>query len=59
MMGELLADLRDSIREDIICCIEADGDVVQRFPELLDEVVQIVMNRFDDKISELKETDDG
>lgn len=58
-MGELLADLRDAIREDIICCVEADGDVAQRFPELLDEVVQIVMNRFDDKISELKETDNG
>jgi hypothetical protein len=41
-----LADIRESIQDDIICCVESNNDITQRFPDLLDNLCQIVVDRF-------------
>ena len=39
-------DLCELIQDDIICCVESDNEIVQRFPDLLDNLCQIVVDRF-------------
>ena len=41
-----LADTRELIQNDIICCVESNNEIVQRFPDLLDNLCQIVVDRF-------------
>jgi len=45
-----LPELREQIQNDIICCVESDKDIVQRFPELLDNICQIVVDRINERI---------
>ena len=45
-----LSELREQIQNDIICCVESDSDIVQRFPDLLDNLCQIVVNKFNERI---------
>jgi len=40
-----LEDLRECLQDDIICCVESDNEIVQRFPQLLDLLCQIVVDR--------------
>ena len=40
-----LADTRELIQNDIICCVESNNEIVQRFPDLLDNLCQIVVER--------------
>jgi len=47
-----LADTRESIQNDIICCVESNMEIVQRFPDLLDNLCQIVVNRFNERIED-------
>ncbi len=39
-------DIKELIQNDIICCVEANNEIVQRFPDLLDNLCQIVVDRF-------------
>ena len=43
---ETIEDLRELIQNDIICCVESNNEIVQRFPDLLDNLCQIVVDRF-------------
>ena len=45
-----LSELREQIQNDIICCVESDSDIVQRFPDLLDNLCQIVVDRVNERI---------
>ena len=43
---ETIEDLQELIQNDIICCVESNNEIVQRFPDLLDNLCQIVVDRF-------------
>ena len=43
---ETIKDLQELIQNDIICCVESNNEIVQRFPDLLDNLCQIVVDRF-------------
>ncbi len=45
-----LANLRELIQNDIICCVESNNEIVQRFPDLLDNLCQIVVDRVNEEI---------
>ena len=40
-----MKDLQELIQNDIICYVESNNEIVQRFPDLLDNLCQIVVDR--------------
>ena len=45
-----LPELRERLQSDIICCVEANNEIMQRFPDLLDNLCQIVVDRVNERI---------
>ena len=45
-----LPELREQLQNDIICCVEANNEIMQRFPDLLDNLCQIIVDRINERI---------